>query len=106
MTSHILVVDDDQSIREALERGLRLEGFNVRSVSDGELAIKAVEENVPSLLVLDISMPKINGIEVTRYLRSINVDIPICVLSARDEASLGSGGPGSLRWPDSTGVQQ
>ena len=87
MTSHILVVDDDQSIREALERGLRLEGFNVRSVSDGELAIKAVEENVPSLLVLDISMPKINGIEVTRYLRSINVDIPICVLSARDEVA-------------------
>ena len=42
MTSHILVVDDDQSIREALERGLRLEGFNVRSVSDGELEIKAV----------------------------------------------------------------
>ena len=87
MTSHILVVDDDQSIREALERGLRLEGFNVHSVSDGELAIKAVEENVPSLLVLDISMPKINGIEVTRYLRSINVDIPICVLSARDEVA-------------------
>lgn len=87
MTSHILVVDDDQSIREALERGLCLEGFNVRSVSDGELAIKAVEENVPSLLVLDISMPKINGIEVTRYLRSINVDIPICVLSARDEVA-------------------
>ena len=87
MTSHILVVDDDQAIREALERGLRLEGFNVRSVSDGELAIKAVEENVPSLLVLDISMPKINGIEVTRYLRSINVDIPICVLSARDEVA-------------------
>ena len=87
MTSHILVVDDDQSIREALERGLSLEGFNVRSVSDGELAIKAVEENVPSLLVLDISMPKINGIVVTRYLRSINIDIPICVLSARDEVA-------------------
>ena len=87
MTSHILVVDDDQSIREALERGLSLEGFNVRSVSDGELAIKAIEENVPSLLVLDISMPKINGIEVTRYLRSINVDIPICVHSARDEVA-------------------
>jgi DNA-binding response OmpR family regulator len=87
MTSHILVVDDDQSIREALERGLSLEGFNVRSVSDGELAIKAIEENVPSLLVLDISMPKINGIVVTRYLRSINIDIPICVLSARDEVA-------------------
>jgi DNA-binding response OmpR family regulator len=87
MTSHILVVDDDQSVREALERGLRLEGFNVRSVSDGDLAIKAVEENVPSLLVLDISMPEINGIEVIRYLRSINIDIPICVLSARDEVA-------------------
>jgi DNA-binding response OmpR family regulator len=87
MTSHILIVDDDQSIREALERGLRLEGFRVRSVSNGELAIKEVEENPPSLLVLDINMPDINGIQVTQYLRSVDIDIPICILSARDEVA-------------------
>ena len=87
MTDKILVVDDDQSIREALERGLRLEGFEVRSASSGDLAIQEVEENPPSILILDISMPGINGIQVTKYLRAINIDIPICVLSARDEVS-------------------
>ena len=80
MTPYILVVDDDKSIREALERGLRLEGFTVRSVENGELAIKEVEDNQPNLLVLDINMPEINGIQVTRYLRSINVDIPIYIV--------------------------
>ena len=87
MTDKILVVDDDQSIREALERGLRLEGFEVRSASSGDLAIQEVEENPPSILILDINMPGINGIQVTKYLRSTNIDIPICVLSARDEVS-------------------
>lgn len=85
MTSHILVVDDDRSIREALERGLRLEGFDVQSVENGQLAIDQVEENLPSLMILDINMPVMNGIQVTKYLRAMNVDIPICVLSARDE---------------------
>lgn len=87
MTSHILVVDDDESIREALERGLRLEGFTVRSVENGELAIKEIEENPPNLLVLDINMPEIDGIQVTKYLRSVNIDVPICILSARDEVA-------------------
>ena len=85
MTSHILVVDDDRSIREALERGLRLEGFDVQTVENGQLAIDQVEENLPSLMLLDINMPVMNGIQVTKYLRAMNVDIPICVLSARDE---------------------
>lgn len=87
MNLDILIVDDDKSIREALERGLRLEGFTVRSVSNGELAIKEVEAKAPRLLVLDINMPGINGIQVTKYLRSRDWDIPICVLSARDEVT-------------------
>ena len=85
MADKILVVDDDQSIREALERGLRLEGFEVRSASSGDLAIQEIEENTPSILILDINMPGINGIQVTKYLRATNIDIPICILSARDE---------------------
>ena len=87
MNDKILVVDDDQSIREALERGLRLEGFEVRSASSGDLAIQEIEENTPSILILDINMPGINGIQVTKYLRATNIDIPICILSARDEVS-------------------
>lgn len=87
MASHILVVDDDQSIREAIERGLRLEGFRARSVPNGEQAIKEVEENQPALMILDLNMPEINGIQVIKYLRSVHIGIPICVLSARDEVA-------------------
>ncbi len=87
MSYHILVVDDDISIREALERGFRLEGFPVSSVANGEAALREVEENIPGLIILDVNMPGMNGIQVTRYLRSINVDIPICVLSAKDEVA-------------------
>ena len=87
MSYHILVVDDDISIREALERGFRLEGFPVSSVANGEAALREVEENIPGLIILDVNMPGMNGIQVTRYLRSIKVDIPICVLSAKDEVA-------------------
>ncbi len=80
-------MDDDQSIREALERGLQLEGFMVSSASSGDMAIQEVEENLPNILILDINMPGISGIQVIKYLRGTNIDIPICVLSARDEVS-------------------
>lgn len=85
MTNHILVVDDDPSICEALERGLRFEGFAVRTALNGDDAIREVEESEPTLLILDVNMPGVDGIQVTRYLRSISIDIPICILSARDE---------------------
>jgi len=87
MSHHVLVADDDPHICEALERSLRFEGFEVNTVSNGKLAIQAIERNVPALLILDISMPEMDGIEVTKYLRSIGINIPICVLSARDQVS-------------------
>ena len=85
MSHHILVADDDSQICEALERSLRYEGYKVVTVQDGGLAISEIEENPPSLLVLDINMPEVDGIQVTRYVRSVGIDIPICILSARDE---------------------
>jgi len=85
MSHHILVADDDSQICEALERSLRYEGYKVATVKDGGLAISEIEKNPPSLLVLDINMPEVNGIQVTRYVRSVGIDIPICILSARDE---------------------
>ena len=87
MSDHILIADDDPYICQALIRSLTLEGFVAKSVSNGESAIQEVENNNPRILILDINMPKINGIEVIKYLRSIDIDIPICVLSARDEVS-------------------
>ena len=87
MPASILIADDDLSIREALERSLRFEGFLVSSVENGVLAISEIEHRIPDILILDINMPEMNGIEVTRYLRSIEVEIPICILSARDEVT-------------------
>ena len=87
MPASILIADDDHSIREALERSFRFEGFLVSSVENGSLAIAEIEHQIPDILILDINMPEMNCIEVTKYLRSIEVDIPICILSARDEVT-------------------
>ena len=87
MPGNVLVVDDDIAICEALERNLRNEGFIVRVSHNGEDAILAIEQETPDLLVLDINMPKMNGIEVTKYLRKEQNMLPICILSAKDEVT-------------------
>ena len=87
MTSSVLIADDDTAICEALERSLRFEGFKVRSAFNGEIAIEEIEKELPDILILDINMPEVDGIQVTKYLRSLDIDIPICILSARDEVS-------------------
>ena len=87
MTSSVLIADDDIAICEALERSLRFEGFKVRSALNGEIAIEEIEKDLPDILILDINMPEVDGIQVTKYLRSLDIDIPICILSARDEVS-------------------
>ena len=87
MSYQVLVVDDDIAICEALERNLRLKGFAVQIANDGEEAISAVETTPPDLIVLDIGMPKIDGIQVTEYLRNRNHMMPICILSAQDEVA-------------------
>ena len=80
----ILVVDDDAGIRLALERALRLEGFAVSQAADGEQALAAVAAEPPAIVVLDVTMPGIDGVEVTRRLRGQGDDVPILILSARD----------------------
>ena len=82
-----LVVDDDRAIREALERALALEGFAVSSRPDGAGALAAVDEGPPDVMVLDVMMPGVSGIDVVRRLRADGHDLPICVLSARDEVA-------------------
>ena len=81
----VLVVDDDPAITTALERGLVLEGFHVRAVGGGLDALSAVQTAAPDLMVLDINMPDLDGITVTRRLRESGCDVPICILSAQDE---------------------
>ena len=81
----VLVVDDDQSVREALERALRLEGFAVATAAGGREALEQVAERPPSVMVLDVTMPDLDGIQVVKRLRADGLDLPVCILSARDE---------------------
>jgi len=80
-----LVVDDDKAIRDALERGLRLEGFTIRTATGGREALDVVADQAPDVMLLDVMMPDLDGVAVTRRLRGDGVDVPICMLSARDE---------------------
>ena len=81
----VLVVDDEAAIREALERALRLEGFAVRTAAGGLEALGEIEREQPAIVLLDVTMPDLDGVEVIKRLRAEGSDLPICVLSARNE---------------------
>ena len=80
----VLVVDDEPNITELLAMALRYEGFDVRSAGDGHDALKAVAEFKPALVVLDIMLPDIDGLEVLRRLGDTNRRPPVIFLTARD----------------------
>lgn len=80
----ILVVDDDRAVRESLRRSLQFNGYQVELASDGVLAMEQIEAQRPDALVLDVMMPRLDGLEVCRRLRSAGDDLPILVLTARD----------------------
>jgi DNA-binding response OmpR family regulator len=81
----VLVVDDEATVRQALERALRLEGFAVTTAADGLEALAAVAQRPPAVIVLDVMMPGLDGVSVVRRLRGDGIDVPVCMLSARDE---------------------
>jgi two-component system response regulator MprA len=81
----ILIVDDDRAVREALERALSLEGFDVELAADGVEALAAVERRQPDAIVLDVLMPGLDGLEVCRRLRKAQFRIPILMLTVRDD---------------------
>ena len=83
-TTRILVVDDEPSITDAVGTALRYEGFDVRSESTGRGALAAASEFRPDLIVLDIMLPDLDGLEVTRRLRSDGLRTPVLFLTARD----------------------
>ncbi|MFG2604680.1 response regulator transcription factor [Streptomyces sp. NPDC048514] len=83
----VLVVDDDAAIRRSLERGLRLNGFAVRTAADGAEALDLIEGAAPDVLVLDVSMPGMSGIELCARLRGAGSDLPVLMLSALDETA-------------------
>jgi DNA-binding response OmpR family regulator len=79
----VLVVEDDDDIAQALQRSLRMEGYEVRTAADGEAALEESRAFAPDLVILDLGLPKLDGVEVARALRADD-DVPILVLTARD----------------------
>lgn len=83
----ILVTDDDRAVRESLRRSLTFNGYTVDLAGDGYEALGRLEQSRPDALVLDVMMPRMDGLEVCRRLRSAGDDLPILILTARDSVS-------------------
>jgi DNA-binding response OmpR family regulator len=80
----VLVVEDDQEIAQVLQRSLRMEGYDVKLTGDGAQALDDTQAFLPDLIVLDLGLPGMDGIEVARQLRRDEDDTPILMLTARD----------------------
>ena len=81
----MLFAEDDRAVRESLARALELEGYQVTAVTNGAVALDRVEEIDPELVVLDVSMPIVDGLTVCKVLRADGNRIPILMLTARTE---------------------
>lgn len=84
MTRRVLIVDDDPHIREVLVFAFAKAGIDTAQAEDGEAALAAIAQDAPDLVVLDINMPRMDGLEVCRRLRAQG-DLPILFLSSRDD---------------------
>jgi len=80
----VLVVDDDRAVRDSLRRSLEFNGYDVVLAADGAEGLVAVGSQHPDVVVVDVMMPRLDGIETTRALRAAGNDVPILVLTARD----------------------
>jgi two-component system, OmpR family, response regulator MprA len=83
-TGRVLVIEDDAEIADVLRRFLRQEGHDVRTATDGDGALPAAAEFVPDLVILDLGLPGLDGVEVCRRLRA-DGDVPILILTARTD---------------------
>ncbi len=79
----LLIVEDDPAVREALERALSFEGYDVETARDGGVALTALREDPRDLIVLDVMMPHVDGIEVCRRIRASGDNVPILMLTAK-----------------------
>jgi len=80
----ILVVDDEPSIVDSVSTALRYEGFDVETATTGRAALAAAQEGRPDLVVLDVMLPDLDGLEVTRRMRASGLRVPVLFLTARD----------------------
>jgi two-component system response regulator PrrA len=88
----VLLVEDDDAVRDAVRSGLTLLGFDVSVVVDGESALDAIGDTMYDVVVLDVGLPGISGIDVCTALRRQEIDVPILMLSARDQVGDRIGG--------------
>lgn len=86
-TPELLVVDDEPAVRSSVERALKLEGYRVRTASDGKQALRELAIAAPEAVVLDVLMPEIDGLEVCRRMRNAGDQTPVLMLTARDSVS-------------------
>jgi two-component system response regulator MprA len=82
--ARILVVDDEPAVRESLTSSLEFEGYRVAGAADGVLALQRVEREPPDLVVLDVLMPRMDGLTTCRRLRALGATMPVLMLTARD----------------------
>jgi two-component system response regulator MprA len=85
--AHVLVAEDDRAVRESLVRALELEGYRVTAVTNGAEALDSIRGSQPDVVLLDISMPLVDGLTVSRVLRAEQNRLPILMLTARTETS-------------------
>ncbi|MEC4819575.1 MAG: response regulator [Scytonema sp. PMC 1069.18] len=81
---HVLLVDDEEPLRESLSYSLRKEGYTVTAVADGHTAIKQFHKQVPDVILLDLMLPEVDGMEVCWRIRAFS-DVPIVMLTAKDQ---------------------
>lgn len=84
MTQNIILVDDDRNILTSVSMALEAEGFSVKTFNDGEAGLQGIQDNSPDLVVLDIKMPRMDGIEVLTKLRE-NSNVPVIFLTSKDD---------------------
>jgi two-component system response regulator MprA len=83
----VLVVDDDPAVRDSLRRSLAFNGYEVDVAGDGEEALRRLGAQRPDAVVLDVLMPRLDGLATCRALRAAGDDVPVLMLTARDEVS-------------------
>ncbi|KAB8330375.1 response regulator transcription factor [Scytonema tolypothrichoides VB-61278] len=81
---HVLLVDDEEALRESLCYSLQKEGYSVTAVADGQSAIKQFHKQVPDVILLDLMLPEVDGMELCWRIRAFS-DVPIVMLTARDQ---------------------
>ncbi|MFI0372146.1 response regulator transcription factor [Actinomadura sp. 1N219] len=82
--ARILIVDDEPAVRESLAGSLEFEGYRVTAAADGAMALEQVEREPPDLVVLDVLMPRLDGLTTCRRLRALGATMPVLMLTARD----------------------